>query len=166
MIIVVNGLPICSANITKFVPALTGEMVAALVFLDNNLAFLASLVVQVLDKNIGLIVITVPFVNFHQTFFAELFLTCFTSQWTKINAIFLDDSLAVLLRTHFAEGVFDRQIKLVQFKVVFLNINGKFLEKFTICVYHFAALCAGAGYLLKLTYHIDAVLVEAGLAVI
>ena len=166
MIIVVDGLPICSAHITKFVPALTGEMVAALIFLDDNFAFFASLVVEILDKNIGLIVITITFVNFHQAFFAELVLTYFTRQWTKINVIFLDDSLTVLLRTHFAEGVFDRQIKLVQFKVVFLNIDGKFLEEFTLCVDHLAALCVGAGYLLKLTYHIDAVFVETGLAVI
>ena len=166
MIIVVDCFPSCPTDITKFVPALTGEMVAALMFLDDNFAFFASLIVEVFDKNIGLVVITITFVNFHQTFLAELFVTCFTSQWTKIKVIFLDDSLAVLLRTHFAEGIFDRQIKLVQFKVILLNVNGKLLEEFALCVYQLAAFCAGAGYLLKLTYHIDAVLVEAGLAVI
>ena len=80
MIIVVDSLPSCSTDITKFVPALTGEMVAALIFLDDNFAFFASLVVEIFDKNIGLIVITITFVNFHQAFFAELVLTYFTSQ--------------------------------------------------------------------------------------
>lgn len=71
-------------------------MVAALIFLNNKLAFLALPIVQVILEELQLFVITLTFVDSQEAFPAELSLAFITDHHLSRGS--LDDSFAIFAR--------------------------------------------------------------------
>lgn len=163
MIVVVNGLPISTADVAKLVPASTCNVIAALVFLYYHLAPLTSFVLQIFYQNVSLKLIAVPPMRFHQTFSAKSVTTSSTNHLIATLLLFSNNPLAFLPWTHLAGRIVKSGIESMQFSILLLNIQGQFFEEFPLGVNQNITFCVGTGDLLELIYHVNCVLVHAGL---
>ena len=164
VIVVMYGLPISPTDVAELIPASTCYVIAALVFLYYHLASLAFFVLQIFYQNVSLILITIPPMRFHQTFSTKSVSTSSTNHLIATFLLFSKNSLTFLPRTHLAGRVLESGIESVQFSVLLLNIQRQFFEEFPLGFNQNVAFCVGTGDLLELIYHVNRVLVHAGLA--
>ena len=71
MISIVGWSPICPTYIAELISTSTGHVIAALIFLDDKLAFFALSVVQVTLEKFYLLIITLSFMNCKKTLTTE-----------------------------------------------------------------------------------------------
>ena len=163
MIVVVNWLPICTTDVAELESASACYVIATLVFLYYHLASLAFFVFQVFNQNIRLKFITVSPMRLHQTFSAESVAASSTDHFIAPFLLLSNNPLTLLPRTHLSGRIVEIVVEGVQLPILLLNIQRQFFEEFPLGVNQNVALCVGTGDLLELIYHVNCVLVHAGL---
>lgn len=123
MVIVVDRLPVSTTDITKLMTTPTGHVIAPLILLDHDIALLASLVIEVFDQQVGLILITVSPVGLHEAFFAKTMIANVADHRLSLKLPFPDGSLATLSGAHFAGWIFECQVEDMKLSVFLLNFQ-------------------------------------------
>ena len=137
-------------------------MVATLVLLDDEAAFLALPVVQVVLKKLHFLLIALPLVGSQEALPAE-FLPARVAHHHAVHCC-LHYSFTVLAGAQFGVGVLGHHLELVDFLVVFLNVSGQVAEEGRAHLHDRRTALGGAVNLFKIFDLVDGVVVQAGLA--
>lgn len=162
--IVVVG-PRLSTQIAKIMPTNTSNVVAPLLFFDDDSA-LTLLVVEIFLQKFNLVFVAVPLVLLKQTFAAENSFASIAGHCSILANTFLNDPVAGIGGTQFHIIVLMSHVKLVNVVVPVLNSGWELLEKCQRGVYGDVAGRVGTGDFLKLVDSVESVLVHAVLAVV
>ena len=101
MVVVVDGLPVGSADIAELVSTSALHMVASLVLLNYYSTLPAPLVLPVVLEEVDLVLVAVSLVLFHQTVTAKPPLALFADHSGRLDVLLFDDAFTVLSWTHF-----------------------------------------------------------------
>lgn len=120
MISVVSRRPRLSTYITKLITTSTSHMITSLILFNNKLTLFTLSVVKIALEKIDLLGIAFAHMNCKQAFCTANILTALATH--NILSCSLQNTFTILPRTQFYIGIFECQIKLTYFSVIFLNI--------------------------------------------
>jgi hypothetical protein len=136
-------------------------MVAALVLLDDKLAFNTLPVMQVFLKEFQLSLVALPLVGLQQTFRTELCQTCAADHFVFSIFSHFYHTFALLLRAKLERWVLGGEVELVKFFVIFLNVSWQTSEEICSCVQQLGTALMGAVHFFKSLYFVDHVMMQA-----
>lgn len=114
--------PVLPTDVTELKTAFAGDVVAALIFLNDELALLALPIMQIPLKELHLFIVALPRMHCQQTLGTEFMLTLVADHHGLIY--FLDDAFTVLPRTESEVRVFGSEVELVYLFVILLDVCG------------------------------------------
>lgn len=136
-------------------------MVAALVLLDDKLAFNTLPVMQVFLKEFQLSLVALPLVGLQETFRTEFCQTYVADHFVFSIFCHFNHTFALLLRAKLERWVLGGEVELVKFFVIFLNVSWQTSEELCSCVEQLGTTLMGAVHFFKSLYFVDHVMMQA-----
>jgi hypothetical protein len=159
MIPIVGGRPRSSADIAELMLASTGHVIAPLVFLDHEPAFLTLPIVQVVLKKQDLLLIAFPHVGCEQALPTKLLPAAVADHHVVHSRS--DDALTVFLGTQLSFGVTGCLLELLYLFVLFLDVGRQVPEEGRVDVEQHWAVLLRAVDLFEVADLVDDVVMEA-----